>query len=45
MAKARPKTEQIIREDIEAIRAYEEAYGVPMPGLDAAGNIVNLPDP
>ncbi|MCD8141479.1 MAG: hypothetical protein LUE17_17225 [Planctomycetaceae bacterium] len=45
MAKARPKTEKIIREDIEAIRAYEDAYGVKMPGLDDKGNVVDLPDP
>ncbi|MCD8351769.1 MAG: cobalamin-dependent protein [Planctomycetaceae bacterium] len=45
MAKARPKTEKIIRDDIEAIRAYEDAYGVKMPGLDDKGNVVDLPEP
>ncbi len=45
MAKNRPKTEQIIREDIKTIKAYEEAYGVPMPGLDQNGKVINLPDP
>lgn len=44
MEKHRPKTEQIIREDIETIRAYEKAYGVEMPDLDSDGAVVRLPE-
>jgi methylmalonyl-CoA mutase cobalamin-binding domain/chain len=44
LQKSRPNTEKIIREDIETIRAYERVFGVEMPGLDADGNIVRLPE-
>lgn len=44
MNKNRPRTEKIIRDDIESIRAYEQAYGVEMPSLDEDGNICGLPE-
>lgn len=44
MIKARPNTERIIREDIETIKAYEEAYGVKMPYIDENGDIKGLPE-
>lgn len=43
MSKLRPNTERIIREDIEQIRAYEDAFGVPMPYIDENGDIQGLP--
>lgn len=44
MSKLRPNTERIIREDIEQIRAYEDAFGVKMPYIDENGNVQGLPD-
>ena len=44
MAKLRPNTERIIKEDIEQIKAYEKAYGVKMPYVDEDGNVQGLPD-
>lgn len=44
MAKSRPNTERIIKEDIEQIKAYEKAYGVKMPYVDEDGNVQGLPD-
>ncbi|MCR1899437.1 cobalamin-dependent protein [Irregularibacter muris] len=44
MIKARPNTEAIIREDIDKIKAYEKAFGVKMPSIDAEGNIQDLPE-
>jgi len=43
--KARPNTERIIREEMERIRAYEEAFGVKMPWADENGDIHDLPEP
>lgn len=45
MAKSRPNTERIIKEDIEIIRAYEKAFNVKMPYIDEKGNVQGLPDP
>ncbi len=45
MAKARPNTERIIKEDIERIKAYEKAFGVKMPYVDENGEVQGLPDP
>ncbi|QNO15895.1 cobalamin B12-binding domain-containing protein [Alkalicella caledoniensis] len=45
MAKYRPNTERIIREDIERIQAYEKAFGVKMPYIDENGDIQGLPAP
>lgn len=39
------KTKQIIREDIEAVRAYADCFGVEMPDLDEHGEVVGLPGP
>ncbi|SCG81997.1 2-methyleneglutarate mutase [Proteiniborus sp. DW1] len=44
MAKLRPNTERIIREDIDRIKAYEKAFGVKMPYIDENGEIQGLPD-
>lgn len=44
MAKLRPNTERIIKEDIETIKAYEKAYDVKMPYVDEDGNVQGLPD-
>ena len=38
-------TKRIIKEDIEAIRAYSEIFGVEMPDLDENGEVVGLPAP
>ena len=45
MAKARPNTERIIKEDIDRIQAYEKAFGVKMPYIDERGEVQGLPDP
>ncbi|WP_352419332.1 cobalamin-dependent protein [Proteiniborus sp.] len=45
MAKKRPNTERIIREDIDRIKAYEKAFGVKMPYIDENGEVQGLPDP
>lgn len=45
MAKARPNTERIIKEDIDRIKAYEKAFGVKMPYVDESGNVQGLPEP
>lgn len=39
------KTKQIIREDIEVVRAYADCFNVSMPDLDENGNVVGLPAP
>lgn len=39
------KTKQIIKEDIETIRAYADCFGVEMPDLDENGEVVGLPGP
>lgn len=39
------KTKRIIREDIEAVRAYADCFGVEMPDLDENGEVVGLPAP
>lgn len=39
------KTKRIIVEDADAIRAYEEAFGVSMPKAAADGSICGLPAP
>jgi len=39
------KTKRIIKEDIEAVRAYADAFDVTMPDLDENGEIVGLPAP
>ena len=39
------KTKQIIKEDIETIRAYADCFGVEMPDLDENGEVVGLPAP
>lgn len=39
------KTKQIIREDIEAVRAYADCFSVEMPDLDDKGEVVGLPAP
>ncbi len=44
MAKLRPNTERIIREDIDRIKAYEKAFGVKMPYIDENGEVQGLPD-
>ncbi len=44
MIKERPRTEKIIREDIETIKAYADAYNVTMPYIDENGNICDLPE-
>ncbi|WIV11970.1 cobalamin-dependent protein [Proteiniborus sp. MB09-C3] len=44
MAKARPNTERIIKEDIDRIKAYEKAFGVKMPYVDENGEVQGLPD-
>lgn len=44
MAKMRPNTERIIREDIDRIKAYEKAFGVKMPYVDENGQVQGLPD-
>ncbi|MGF7059852.1 cobalamin-dependent protein [Brassicibacter mesophilus] len=44
MAKARPNTERIVKEDIERIKAYEKAFGVKMPYVDENGDVQGLPD-
>ena len=39
------KTKRIIKEDIESVRAYADAFNVPMPDLDENGEVVGLPAP
>lgn len=39
------KTKRIIREDIEAVRAYADCFGVEMPDLDEKGEVIGLPMP
>jgi len=39
------KTIRIIKEDIESVRAYADAFQVPMPDLDEKGEVVGLPAP
>ena len=39
------KTKQIIKDDIEIIRAYADVFGVEMPDLDENGEVVGLPAP
>lgn len=39
------KTKQIIKDDIEAVRAYADCFGVEMPDLDENGEVVGLPAP
>lgn len=38
-------TKRIIKEDIEAVRAYADCFGVEMPDLDEKGEVVGLPAP
>lgn len=44
MIKNRPRTERIIREDIESIKAYADAFNAPMPYIDENGDIQDLPE-
>lgn len=44
MNKSRPRTEKIIREDIDSIKAYADIYDVSMPYVDDNGEIKDLPD-
>lgn len=37
------RTKQIIKDDIETIRAYADAFGVEMPDLDENGEVVGRP--
>ena len=39
------RTKQILKDDIETIRAYADAFGVEMPDLDENGEVVGLPAP
>lgn len=39
------KTKRIIKEDIEAVRAYADCFDVEMPDLDENGEVVGLPAP
>lgn len=39
------KTKRIIKEDIEAVRAYADCFSVEMPDLDEQGAVVGLPAP
>ncbi len=39
------KTKRIIKEDIEAVRAYADTFNVEMPDLDDKGEVVGLPAP
>ena len=39
------RTKQIIKDDIETIRAYADAFDVEMPDLDENGEVVGLPAP
>lgn len=39
------KTKQIIKEDIEAVRAYADCFAVDMPDLDENGEVIGLPAP
>lgn len=39
------KTKRIIKEDIETIRAYADAFNVEMPDLDSGGEVTGLPAP
>lgn len=39
------KTKKIIKEDIEAVRAYADCFGVEMPDLDENGEVIGLPAP
>lgn len=45
MSNQQLKTKQIILEDIEFIRAYEDCFAVSMPKVGADGSIDNLPAP
>jgi len=38
-------TKKIIREDNDGLRAYEDAFGVPMPKAKANGGVEGLPAP
>ncbi|WP_353893578.1 cobalamin-dependent protein [Proteinivorax hydrogeniformans] len=44
MASSRPKTEKIIKEEIERIKAYEKAFDVKMPYIDENGDVQGLPE-
>ncbi|NLC39586.1 MAG: 2-methyleneglutarate mutase, partial [Clostridiaceae bacterium] len=39
------KTKQIIKEDIESVRAYADSFNVSMPDLAENGEVVGLPGP
>ncbi|MGM0409996.1 MAG: cobalamin-dependent protein [Bacillota bacterium] len=39
------RTKEIIKEDIENIRAYARVFDVEMPDIDEDGNVVDLPGP
>ncbi len=39
------KTKRIIKEDIDAVRAYADVFSVEMPDLDENGEVVGLPGP
>lgn len=39
------RTKEIIRQDIERVRAYARVFNVEMPDLDENGNVVGLPGP
>lgn len=39
------KTKRIIKEDIEAVRAYADCFDVEMPDLDENGEVTGLPAP
>lgn len=39
------KTKRIIKDDIEAVRAYADCFSVDMPDLDENGEVVGLPAP
>lgn len=39
------KTKRIIKEDIEAVRAYADCFQVEMPDIDNQGNVTGLPAP
>ena len=39
------KTKKIIKEDIDAVRAYADCFGVEMPDLNENGEVIGLPAP
>jgi len=39
------KTKRIIKEDIDAVRAYADVFDVEMPDLDEKGEVIGLPAP